>query len=93
MEEQVRELQKKIESAKAAELEANDPAKKVADLIHTVTCHSNHVDMCGWEYENSESYKKPGTTRNRYYVRAQKLIVNENVKELIRIITKFHSTR
>lgn len=92
MEEQVRQLQRDIEAAKTAYAEENDPVKKVADLIHKLTCTGNHVDYCGWEYEGVDHYRRPGTTRNRYYLRAEKLVKGEKVAEVIRILTKFHTT-
>jgi hypothetical protein len=93
MEEQVRQLQKDIEAAKNEYADANNPVKKVADIIHKLTCAGNHVDYCGWEYEGVDHYLKPGTTRNGYYVRAEKIVQGEKVAEVLRILTKLHTTR
>lgn len=93
MEAELAELQKKIELAQIAELEARDPAKTLADLIHSLTCRWNHIDGCGWEYENAESYTKPNSSRNGYYVRAKKMLSGEDPKEFIRVLKKFHSTK
>ena len=69
------------------------PEVRLADLIHKITCKGNHTDYCGWEYENNNDYTKHGTTRNTYYKMAQKILINEDIDTVKRIISKFADRR
>ena len=66
--------QKQVEEAKIKMQEATDnynnlvkifeeynqlsEAQRLADLIHQKTCHLNHIDQCGYEYESWRSNLK-----------------------------------
>ena len=45
--------------------------QRLADAMHSIRCHWNHTDMCGYDYE---SWEKPGSTRERWLKRAQGVI-------------------
>lgn len=72
---------------------AKSPEIRLADLVHKIRCNSNHIDMCGWEYEKETDYKLKGTTRNRYYEQALKILDGEDIDTVTRIISKFADSR
>ena len=51
--------------------------RELADIIHDATCNQNHIDGCGWEYEDWD--KKIAHSRTKYLRRAE-TIVNLLVK-------------
>jgi hypothetical protein len=75
------------------EEQAKTPEVRLADLIHNIRCKANHVDDCGWFYEKNDDYLKNSTTRNHYYKHAVKILANEDIDTVVRIISKFADTR
>lgn len=45
---------------------------RLAEIIHSKTCHSNHIDQCGFDYENWTN--NSGGTRQRYLVKADEIL-------------------
>ena len=45
--------------------------RELATAIHKKRCNWNHIDGCGWDYEN---WEKPGYARKRYLERAEKVL-------------------
>lgn len=95
-------LQNRIDTLKAeivkAERElaiemAKSPPIRLADLLHKMTCNGNHTDGCGWEYEKESDYTRSGSTRHQYYKWATKILTDEDVDDVVRIISKFADTR
>lgn len=75
------------------EEEAKTPEIRLADLIHKIRCNANHTDGCGWFYEKNDDYLKHSTTRNHYYKQAVKILANEDIDTVVRIISKFADNR
>lgn len=51
--------------------------QRVAIQLHSMLCHWNHMDGCGWEYEGSNG--KPdwrGSAHQRWLAKADKLIAH-----------------
>lgn len=72
---------------------AKSPQVRLTDLLHKIECRSSHVDQCGWDYETDVDYTKSGTTRNYYYARSVKILTNEDIDNVVRIISKYADTR
>lgn len=51
---------------------------ELAELIHSKQCRYNHIDQCGWMYENNPKYAETkwqtGWAHKYYLDRTQKLI-------------------
>jgi hypothetical protein len=61
-----------------AKKHASSPVEqRIAEALHSMFCHWNHIDGCGWEYE---SWERPGWSRDNYLKKARKTI--ENCTEL-----------
>lgn len=55
------------------------PVQKLAIAIHDATCHSNHIDMCGWMYEIKQGYHDfSGQSHQTYLRKAEKLAAKVN---------------
>ena len=65
---------------------------KIAELLHSIQCHWNHTDYCGWYYEDWDS--KIGYARTRYLEQAKKLVhEHHNEEKLIEILETILETR
>lgn len=70
-------LQYEVDKEKAR-LSAMSDVQKQAEELHAVTCRHNHIDACGWEYEQwprkdkGESYM-PNSTKKSYVDKVMKI--------------------
>lgn len=53
-------------------LAANEDTRELAEVLHDAFCHDNHVDGCGWQYENWKD--KIWYSRKDYLLRAEAII-------------------
>jgi len=70
--------------------------QRIADALHYATCHHNHTDQCGYEYE---SWGQPGNEKKDQLTKAKALLqyierlagqrddVEEIAEKLISLIT------
>lgn len=47
--------------------------RELATAIHGKTCHWNHIDQCGWEYDSWDQPRKSDTKSN-YLKKAQTIL-------------------
>lgn len=55
--------------------------QRLATLIHELQCGFNHIDQCGWEYENWTDKLRPNGTRVRYVRKAEALLAEYSMSE------------
>lgn len=60
-------------------------AQRLADLIHEKTCHSNHIDQCGYEYE---SWTSPGYSRQSYLRKSVSMLQTSSFDNAVLILNK-----
>ena len=89
---QISKLETELAVARKYEqqLESGSPTA-IAELLHSKQCRWNHIDGCGWEYENWEN---PGHARQEYREKAVSLLAKAKAEgidppQLIRIIQWF----
>jgi hypothetical protein len=73
-----------------ADFEALSPEKQLAVHLHGKTCHWNHIDQCGWEYQNDLDPQVWGDIiRKRYLERAQELLraLDGDLPHALRVVT------
>lgn len=91
--------QKQVEEAKRKMQEATDnynnliqefkeynqlsEAQRLADLIHQKTCHSNHIDQCGYEYE---SWTSPGYSKQSYLRKAEEMLKTSSFDNAVLVL-------
>lgn len=66
-----------------------DAPQRLAEELHSVQCHINHTDGCGWFYEFSNGEANwSGWAHARYLEKARKLLseVSDDPEEVIRIV-------
>ena len=51
-----------------------DPFILLADAIHQKLCRWNHVDGCGYEYEDNTAFFLKSSTKSTYYEKAKRLV-------------------
>lgn len=69
--------------AEADRLEAADrefkallPEHQLAISLHSLLCHHNHVDGCGWEYEGYSGHTDwGGHAHGRYLGKARRILI------------------
>lgn len=73
IEEEMATLQKQLEEVEREEaaLFAAGPRARIADAIHTATCHQDHAEACGWYYE---TWQSTSWSRNHYLDKAQRML-------------------
>lgn len=71
VEKEIATLQAKIDKERAR-LAKLTPTQVIADRLHTMVCRSNHMDACGWDWEQWENVKS-GQTKYRYLERAKEI--------------------
>jgi hypothetical protein len=72
LEEELRQAQADLLAARAAEVDHEDRALAVA--LHTLLCHWNHTDACGWEYETGEIAWAQGYAHTQYLEKARNVL-------------------
>jgi hypothetical protein len=77
--EQIRRLKEELESLEAAEkAESELPVEqRLATVLHSIFCHANHTDGCGWFYETEwDALRKwgKGSSHAHYLEWANRLI-------------------
>ena len=87
----IKKLELKINKLKKEQEEYNKKPVdiKLAELIHTYSCTSNHIDQCGWDYE---SWDKIGNTRQRYLNKSKEILKKfdfDTAYNLIKILFKY----
>lgn len=60
-------------------------AQRLADLIHQKTCHSNHIDQCGYEYESWSKYS-PSSSRASYLRKAEEMLKTSSFDNAVLIL-------
>lgn len=70
------DLLKKVEEQRKKIVKFNNlPAdKKVATFLHEKHCFHNHTDACSWGYEKDDDWDRKGSAKNRYLLRARRLL-------------------
>lgn len=63
-----------LKEAEAASHEST-PEQQLAIGLHSALCHSNHTDMCGWEYEiqGSDGHQWDRHAHSSYLKKAEAL--------------------
>lgn len=84
-EERLRRIRESLERLKQEEkqLLGLSPTQIIADEIHTLMCHWNHTDGCGWEYE---SWSQPGWSRMQYINKALELLKVVDFEQAKRVV-------
>jgi len=60
----------------------NKQLEELAEVYHSRDCRLNHMDQCGWEYENSPDYPdKPGWTHEHWKKRVPELLAKDGLHE------------
>ena len=80
---EIEELEKKLKELKKKEEEEkrekeNKPEYFLAKKLHSLLCHSNHTDMCSWEYEKGDSDCWSRFAHAQYLELAEKLLLIES---------------
>ena len=78
----------RIQAKKQALLALPEP-QRLATELHSLQCHYNHIDQCGWDYEGWDDVRNNGT-RYRYLEKASKVISelpSMTVDQIIQVIT------
>lgn len=76
----------KIKMAKKQDLRT--PIQKLADLLHHTSCHWNHTDGCGYEYESWEDPKQLKKDALRKAIRFTYKFSGIPINKLIKIISE-----
>lgn len=66
--------------------------REIAARLHSITCRSNHTDVCGWCYENWENMNT-GYSKKKYYKDAENLCLmfaDAGGKETLEKVKVFH---
>jgi hypothetical protein len=75
--EQIKKLQDQIKELRAEEqyLTAMAPEQHLAIQLHSMLCHWNHTDGCGWEYEigRGKVHDWNGSSHAPYLIKAKKI--------------------
>lgn len=88
----IRDYEKEIARAEAElirlkaekeKVDAMPTEHRLADMLHARTCHHNHTDACGYEYE---SWSSPGHSKKRELERIQNMLNITDAKTLEKII-------
>lgn len=58
--------------------------KDIATALHSIICHANHTDGCGWYYDDG-SWKE--YSRKRYIELAQKLLKSYHKETILGMLT------
>jgi hypothetical protein len=65
---------------------------ELAELIHSKECRYNHIDQCGWMYENDPNYTETkwqsGWAHKDYLAKTEKLInkLQMDVNDIAKVI-------
>lgn len=90
----MKDLQKQLEIAKleVVRLECEityynlNPTEKLATYLHSMLCHSNHVDDCGWFYSKDNEWTH--YSKKRFYQMAVNLLKDDDIDVIMRIVDK-----
>lgn len=87
---QKKELERELMLLEAEErkLKALPLPARVAEMMHSLHCHANHTDGCGWEYE---SWDKPGPCRQRAVEKAAALIARVKAHLELHLTDRVHA--
>lgn len=68
-------------------LSPQEQEQELATAIHGKTCHWNHIDQCGWEYDSWDQPRKSDTKSN--YLKKARTILNTGVTfdQAMKVIT------
>ena len=75
----IEELEKEIKELKKkkTEFELMNDNERLAEILHSKLCRSNHTDGCGWYYE---SWENVGYARKQYLDKANGILAKTNFK-------------
>lgn len=82
-EKKIKDLEAQIAALRTEDerLAAMQPEQRLAISLHSLLCHHNHIDGCGWEYEGSRGIEDwTGHAHSRYLQKA--VIVNAFCKRV-----------
>lgn len=68
------ERQKARLLAQRQQLEALSADQRIATIMHSVMCRSNHIDQCDWDYDSWENLLSNCSAREQYLNMAAKVI-------------------
>lgn len=77
IDDEIREAEDRVESLKLrkARLAMQTPEQRVASMLHSLFCHSNHDDACSWLYEQKNKTDDwNGDTHLRWLEKAEKFV-------------------
>jgi len=76
LEEEIAGLETKLAEARERrkKLEALDPEKRFATLLHSKYCRYSHLDQCGWGYEVGEKDTWSRYAHRKWLKEAQELL-------------------
>lgn len=74
-----------VEEAKLATFNQLTEAQRLATEIHQRTCHLDHMERCGWDYDNWTDPAR-GRTRQRYLEKAEKALQVATYDKIVEII-------
>lgn len=73
------------EEAKLTQFNQLTEAQRLATEIHQRTCHLDHIERCGWDYENWNNAVR-NYTRERYLEKAEKALQVATYDKIVEII-------
>lgn len=82
---ELEEIERRIAERKAVISQANERATSEPDLdlackLHTVLCHANHTDGCGWMYEFDKGLHNWGGADHQRYLKKSRTLIAMAVK-------------
>lgn len=82
---EIEELEQKIQVLKTekARLQNMPDNQRLAEALHSVQCHWNHTDGCGWFYE---SWDDPGYSRKEYLRKADAMLNEMSIEHAMKVI-------
>jgi hypothetical protein len=96
VEAQIRKLEKKKDEliTQVNQLRSLGPEIELAEFLHDITCNSNHIDMCGWEYEKWSDFGKVKLwTKDRHVAWAKRMLETCTDEEIRRVLSAMKGTR
>ena len=90
--EKIKKLQSELDQAKKeqAEFDALPENQRLAETIHSATCHSSHEDHCGWYYESWDKPLGSYSTRLSYLRKAQAILRDVDYKSAVLVIKQLN---
>ena len=87
--EEIREKEKELAILKEKQNKHSElpEAYKLAEVLHSKLCHWNHIDGCGWDYENWDNVKGGDSgSRGRYLEKSINIINKVGYETALKVI-------